>query len=96
MVAAASRYNPGIRFTVYPDKDHNSWDTTYNSSDTLYRWFLAQKKHVYREVPVAPQDGAKVHWHLRGCGRRYGADNRDKKRIDGAAGKGFGAVAARR
>jgi esterase/lipase len=55
MVAAASRYNPRVRFTVYPDKDHNSWDTTYNSSDTLYQWLLAQKKHVYKEVPAAPQ-----------------------------------------
>jgi dienelactone hydrolase len=55
MVAATSRYNPTVHFTVYPNKDHNSWDTTYNTSDTLYRWLLAQKKHVYKEVPVAPQ-----------------------------------------
>jgi hypothetical protein len=55
MVTAASRYNPAVHFTVYPNKDHNSWDTTYNSSDTLYSWLLAQKKHVYKEVPVASQ-----------------------------------------
>jgi predicted esterase len=50
MVRAASRYNSNVRFTVYPDKNHNSWDTTYNSSDALYDWFLKQKKFRYSEA----------------------------------------------
>lgn len=54
MVKAASRYNPNVRFTVYPDKNHNSWDTTYNTSDTLYNWLLAQSKFKYKEAKVNP------------------------------------------
>ena len=53
MVNATKRYNPSVRFTVYPDKAHNSWDTTYNSNDSLYDWLLAQKKFLYKEQPVS-------------------------------------------
>ena len=52
MVSAAARWNPNIRFTVYPDKNHNSWDTTYDRSDTLYHWLLKQTRHYYKEIPV--------------------------------------------
>lgn len=54
MVKATARYNPLVRFTIYPDKNHNSWDTTYNTSDTLYNWLLAQKKYRYKETMVSP------------------------------------------
>jgi len=54
MVKATSRYNPNVRFTVYPDRNHNSWDTTYNSNDSLYNWLLAQTKFKYSEVKVNP------------------------------------------
>jgi predicted esterase len=50
MVKATSRWNPKVRFTVYADKSHNSWDTTYNTNDSLYNWLLAQKKFRYKEV----------------------------------------------
>jgi dienelactone hydrolase len=51
MVAAAKKYNKSVRYTLYPDANHNSWDTTY-SNDSLYQWMLAQTKFSYKEVPV--------------------------------------------
>lgn len=39
---------PDVKFTVYPDADHNSWTRTYNNPE-LYEWLL---KHE-RRVPVA-------------------------------------------
>jgi hypothetical protein len=53
MVKAARRYNPSVKFTLYPNANHNSWDTTYNN-DSLYEWMLAQTKFLYKEVPVNP------------------------------------------
>jgi dienelactone hydrolase len=51
LVNAARRYNSSVRFTLYPNANHNSWDTTY-SNDSLYLWMLAQAKFLYREKPV--------------------------------------------
>jgi dienelactone hydrolase len=51
MVDALKKYNSNVKFTLYPDANHNSWDTTYNS-DSLYNWLLAQKKHRYKPVAV--------------------------------------------
>jgi predicted esterase len=51
LVNAARIYNPSVSFTLYPNANHNSWDTTYNN-DSLYRWMLAQTKFIYREKPV--------------------------------------------
>jgi predicted esterase len=52
MIRAAKEYNPDVKFTVYPDLEHNSWERTYNN-DSVYQWMLAQKKFTYREVPVS-------------------------------------------
>jgi len=51
LVTASSRYNASVRFTLYPNANHNSWDTTYNN-DSLYLWMLAQAKFIYKEKPV--------------------------------------------
>jgi predicted esterase len=51
MVSAAKRYNPVVKFTVYPDLEHNSWERTYNN-DSVYQWMLAQKKFAFTEKPV--------------------------------------------
>jgi predicted peptidase len=32
-----------VRFTVYPDADHDSWTETYNNPE-LYQWFLSHKR----------------------------------------------------
>jgi dienelactone hydrolase len=50
MIDGLKKYNSNVRFTLYPDANHNSWDTTYNN-DSLYTWLLAQKK--FRHQPVA-------------------------------------------
>ena len=54
MVDAAKAYNPSVKFTVYPDADHNSWEKTYNN-DSVYQWLLAQTKFVYKEVKLNQQ-----------------------------------------
>lgn len=51
MIDALKPYNKDVKFTVYPEANHDSWTATYNN-DSLYTWFLAQKKFRYQEVPV--------------------------------------------
>ncbi len=54
MVTAAKRFNPYVKFTVYPDANHNSWERTYNN-DSVYDWLLSQTKFTYKEVTVGQQ-----------------------------------------
>ena len=54
MVDALKKYNSNVRFTLYPDANHNSWDLTYNN-DSLYSWLLAQKKFRHQAITIAPQ-----------------------------------------
>jgi predicted esterase len=54
MVDSLKKYSGDVRLTVYPNANHNSWDTTY-SNDSLYRWFLSQKKYTYTQAPI-PSD----------------------------------------
>lgn len=51
---AAKRYNSDVHFTLYPDANHNSWDTTYNY-DSLYHWFLSKSRFTYSEKPSKEQ-----------------------------------------
>jgi len=51
MVNALKKINPDVKFTLYPDANHNSWEVTYNN-DSLYTWLLAQKKFRYKQVAV--------------------------------------------
>lgn len=44
MVNALKKYNPKARMTMYPNANHNSWDSAYNTEE-LYTWLLAQKKY---------------------------------------------------
>lgn len=48
MVDELRKYNAGVKFTLYPDANHNSWDTTYNN-DTFYTWLLQQRKFHHRQ-----------------------------------------------
>ncbi|MBC7948880.1 MAG: dienelactone hydrolase family protein [Chitinophagaceae bacterium] len=52
MVNAARRYNPAVKYTLYPEANHNSWDLTYDN-DSLYTWMLAHKKFTYTEAPIS-------------------------------------------
>ena len=45
MVEALKRVNKEVKFTVYPDAQHDSWTETYNNPE-LYEWLLAQKRGV--------------------------------------------------
>lgn len=44
IVAAVKKYNPAVKFTLYPDANHDSWTATYNN-DSFYTWLLAQSKY---------------------------------------------------
>ncbi|WP_072038950.1 prolyl oligopeptidase family serine peptidase [Flavihumibacter solisilvae] len=68
MVEAARKYNPEVRFTLYPEANHNSWDSAYNSSDSLYDWFLAHRKFKYSEIKV-PETKLKDYegWYVAGA-----------------------------
>jgi predicted esterase len=54
MVDALKKYNSNVRFTLYPDANHNSWEPTYNN-DSLYTWLLAQKKFRQQPITLPPQ-----------------------------------------
>ena len=45
MVREIRRAGGAVRFTVYPDADHDSWTETYNNP-ALYRWFLGHRRKV--------------------------------------------------
>jgi len=51
MVDSLRKFNAGVKFTIYPELEHNSWEVTYNN-DSLYDWFLSQKKFRYDSVSV--------------------------------------------
>lgn len=53
MVDSLKKYNPSVKFTIYPEANHNSWDTTYNN-EALYSWLLSQKKFRFREIALQP------------------------------------------
>lgn len=41
---AIKQVNKNIELTIFPDDNHNSWDSTY-SDPALYEWMLAQRKN---------------------------------------------------
>lgn len=41
---AIKQVNKNIELTIFPDDNHNSWDSTY-SNPALYEWMLAQRKN---------------------------------------------------
>jgi len=43
MVKALRDLGSSVRFTVYPDADHDSWTQTYNNPE-VYRWLLEQRR----------------------------------------------------
>lgn len=46
MVEAMRKAKGNVKFTVYPDADHDSWTETYNNPD-LYTWLLEQKRTAH-------------------------------------------------
>lgn len=43
MVAALKKLEAIVKFTIYPDADHDSWTETYSNPE-VYEWLLMQKK----------------------------------------------------
>ncbi|SIQ51686.1 Phospholipase/Carboxylesterase [Chryseobacterium sp. RU37D] len=43
MYQAVKKINPTVTLTIFPDDNHNSWDSTY-SNPKLYEWMLSQRK----------------------------------------------------
>ncbi|GAB0156543.1 prolyl oligopeptidase family serine peptidase [Chryseobacterium sp. Alg-005] len=43
MYQAVKKVNPTASLTIFPDDNHNSWDSTYSDSK-FYEWMLSQKK----------------------------------------------------
>jgi len=54
MVDALKKYNSDVRFTLYPDANHNSWDPAY-SNDSLYTWLLSKKKFRHQAITIPLQ-----------------------------------------
>lgn len=55
MVDAVRQYNANVKFTLYPEANHNSWEVTYNN-DSLYTWLLAHKKFKQQRITLKPAD----------------------------------------
>ncbi len=51
MVEALKPYQPGVKFTVYPEAGHDSWTEAYNN-DSLYTWLLAQRRHKFQQADI--------------------------------------------
>jgi predicted peptidase len=45
MVDAIRQKNGDVKFTVYPDVEHNSWTATYDNPE-VYDWLLAHKRNA--------------------------------------------------
>jgi len=43
MVEALKKCNGNVKFTLYPELEHDCWTETYNNPE-LYQWFLEQSK----------------------------------------------------
>jgi predicted peptidase len=43
MVGALKKCNGNVKFTLYPELEHDCWTETYNNPE-LYQWFLEQSK----------------------------------------------------
>lgn len=54
MVNALRKVGNEVKFTVYPEAEHDSWTETYNNPE-LYTWFLKHKKKERVAVKVEPK-----------------------------------------
>jgi predicted esterase len=51
MVDAVKKYKKDVKFTIYPEANHDSWTETYEN-DEIYDWLLQHKLFEYKEVAV--------------------------------------------
>lgn len=52
LVDSLQKINSHVKFTVYPDAEHDSWTETYNN-DSLYSWMFAQKRARYTATSMS-------------------------------------------
>jgi predicted peptidase len=45
MVDALRKAKSNVKFTIYPEADHDSWTETYDNPE-LYTWLLQQKRNA--------------------------------------------------
>ena len=57
MAEALRKVHGRVRFTVYPDADHDSWTATYANED-LYAWLLRQRRGQPQQPQAAVQGTA--------------------------------------
>jgi len=52
----ALKQHGNVKYTVYPEADHDSWTETYLNEE-LYRWFLSHKRFKYTDAtaPESPE-----------------------------------------
>lgn len=70
MVDSLKRYSRDVKFTLYPDANHNSWDVTY-SNDSLYSWLLSHKRFRFKRASLPSQS-------LKAYAGTYAAPNGEK------------------
>lgn len=51
MVDALKLYHSDVKFTLYPEANHNSWDETYSNKD-LYSWLLSHKRNDRKLITI--------------------------------------------
>ncbi len=44
IVEALHKKGSMVKFTKYPEADHDAWTDTYEKNDKLYKWFMKNKK----------------------------------------------------
>ncbi|NUY79998.1 prolyl oligopeptidase family serine peptidase [Flavobacterium sp. MAH-1] len=55
MIDSLEKYSKDVKFTLYPEANHNSWDATY-SNDSVYDWMLSQTKFKFKRVALPVSD----------------------------------------
>lgn len=85
MVDSLKKYSSDVKFTLYPDANHNSWDATY-SNDSLYSWLLSHKRFRFKRASLPLQDlGRYTGTYAASNGDRFViANEKDKLLIYGA------------
>ena len=65
MVSAVRKYNPAVRFTIYPETGHNSWEQAYDT-DSLYSWMLSKTRFHFTVRALSTAELAKVEGRYAG------------------------------
>lgn len=65
MVNTLKRYSKDVNMTLYPEANHNSWDSTYNKP-LLYEWLLAQSRFRFTEKPIGNDELTKLAGYYAG------------------------------